>query len=293
MSEINPSENICALILGNAGCGKSTALASFASASQPMRVIDCDNRMKGILASKRFLGDSLNYIDKTDYSETESFESIEDELLILCKDVEDNKEKCKFKHLVLDSVTSLTAIFTEDSHIVKGMDRKAPGASLPKDQRGFRITGQVVHTTPADYEYNKTCFRKLFYKYFRHLNEYMNIWMSAWMVDLWGKDPKNPYGPAIQLPGRRINAPPSIAMELPGFFDEIWEFHKEDGPTVYDKPKYTVRFNSQSCKTAIENIALVQGPVELGERRFKEIFDEIVAGTWKQPEPPKRSSAAF
>jgi ABC-type dipeptide/oligopeptide/nickel transport system ATPase component len=280
LSELNPAENLCALVVGNAGCGKSTAVASFASASQPMYIFDCDNRIKGILASKRFLGDSLGYIEQSDFSVVDTFETIEDKLMEIARDVENNKEKCKYKHIVFDSVGSLSAIFTEDSQRLHGLKREA-GKKLPTDRDkpiGAKITGQVSHNVPQDYEYTKTCFRRLFYRYFRHINQHCNVWMSAWTMDRWGKDPKNPYGPDILLPGKKLNAPPSIASELPGYFDEIWEFDKREQLDVNSPAEHIVRFNTMLAKTAIENVATFKGPLTLTNRRFKEQFDQIVTG---------------
>ena len=70
LNDIKPSEGLKVLAVGKDGSGKSSALASFATKDEPMYVFDVDHRIRGILGSKEWLGDSWNYIDFDEYEAT-------------------------------------------------------------------------------------------------------------------------------------------------------------------------------------------------------------------------------
>src|SRR5205085_9386152 len=109
LNDIKPSEGLKVLAVGKDGSGKSSALASFATKDEPMYVFDVDHRIRGILGSKEWLGDSWNYIDFDEYDTRDGFTAIEKQFQIFYDKYE--KRQLKYKNIVVDSVGSLSEMF--------------------------------------------------------------------------------------------------------------------------------------------------------------------------------------
>ena len=275
LTDLNPSEGIVALIAGNAGSGKTSAIASFASREAPMYVFDCDHRIRGLMGSKEWLQDSIDYIDYDQYDTRDGFKSVEQQFQQFALKYE--KRELKYKNILIESVGSLAEMFLIDSLVQKGIK---PGADLSKlsaaDKKGLKITGNIAFPTPDDYHYGKRAFHILFYNYFTAFPK-CNIFLSVWTTDRWGKDPnaENPYAPDIQLPGKQILATNKIANELPGYFDEIYEFSKEETGGTANPVRFKVNFKSYLAKTCIPALNKA-GKIDITEKNFKNEFDKIL-----------------
>lgn len=275
VSDLEPSKNIVALAVGNAGGGKTSALASFANKDNPMYVFDIDHRIKGILGSKEWLGDSINYIDFDQFDTRDGFEKVERKFLELYEQHE--KRKLKYRTILVESLGSLSEMFLIDSQTKKGLAPNKDFTKLTKDElKGARITGQIAFPTPDDYHYGKRALHILFYHYFMAFTK-CNVFLSAWTTDKWGKDPNsdNPYAENIQLPGKVILATNKVANELPGYFDEIYEFTKEESGGKLNPVQFKVKFVSSLAKTCIPKLAKI-GSIDITKKNFKQEFDRIV-----------------
>lgn len=272
VTDLNPNQGIVALTCGHPGSGKTSAIASFASKEEPMYIFDCDHRIRGLLGSKEWLGDSFNYIDYDQYDTRDGFKSVEQQFEIFHQQQE--KRQLKYKNFLVESVGSLSRMFLMDSQYHKGIK---PGQDLDKikDRKGFNIRGNIAIPTVDDYKYGSNALHILFYNYFTAFPK-CNIFLSAWTTDRWGKDPnnENQYAPDILLPGKKMLATNNIASELPGYFDEVWEFEKEETGGTINPVKFKVKFTSFLAKTS--NPALTKtGQLDITGKNFKKEFDKI------------------
>ena len=267
LNDLKPTENFVALVAGKPGCGKTSAIASFASKDNPMYIFDVDHRIKGIEGSREFIGeDSWNNISFDQYDTRDGFKSIEKQFMIFADKYD--RRNLEFTNIVLESVGSLSEMFLVDSQTMKGLK---PGTDFSKikadDRKGARIVGQINFPTPDDYNYGKRAFHILFYHYFTHFTK-CNIFLSGWTTDRWVKDPnaESAYAPQI-VNGSMLLATNKIASELPGYFDEIWEFDKEDSGAATKPVLHSVKFRSGLAKTSIPQ--LPNGKVDITGKNFK------------------------
>ena len=273
--DYKPAEHLRVLAVGHPGSGKSSAIAAFATKEEPMYVFDVDHRLEGIGGSADWLGDNFKYIDYDEYDTRDGFKSIEQQFQMFYNAYE--KRDFKYKHIVIDSIASLSEMFYLDSLKQKGV---TPAKDLSKlssaEKKGLKIIGNVAFPTPDDYHYSKRAFHILFYNYFTAFPK-CNIFLSGWTTDRWGKDPNatNEYAPEILLSGKKLLATNKIAGEVPGYFGEVWEFDKEETGGAHNPVKFSVRFKSYIAKTTIPALNKA-GKVDITEKNFKQEFDKIL-----------------
>lgn len=273
--DLKPAEHLVALIVGNAGSGKTSAIASFATKEEPMYVFDIDHRIRGILGSADWLGESLNYIDYDNFDTRDGFKEVERQFELLHNKYE--KRDLKYKNILIESVGSLAEMFLIDSQRQKGI---TPARDLSKlsaaEKKGLKITGNISFPVPDDFHYGKRAFHILFYNYFTSFTK-CNIFLSGWTADRYGKDPNNEniYADPILLPGKQLLATNKLAAELPGYFDEVWEFEKFETGAASRPVGYKVKFNSYLAKTAIPALAKKK-ELEFTGKNFKQEFNKIV-----------------
>jgi hypothetical protein len=272
VNNLKPADNLVAMIVGNAGSGKTSAIASFASETEPMYVFDIDHRIKGILGSKEWLSGSLAHIDFDQYDTRDGFIEVERRFERFYNMYE--KRDLKYKSILIESVGSLAEMFLLDCQRNKGLIQGADLSKLPADKRkGTRIQGNIAFPVPDDYHYVKRAFHILFYNYFTAFPK-CNIFLSAWTTDRYGKDPENPYGENVMLPGKGLLATNKLASELPGYFDEIWEFTKEETGVSRQPVAYKVKFNSYLAKTSIPELARCVS-LDLTGKNFNQEFKRL------------------
>lgn len=270
LNDLKPTENFVALVVGKPGSGKTSAIASFASKDNPMYIFDIDHRIRGIQGSKEWLGeDAYNNITFDQYDTRDGFRSIEKQFMVFAERYD--KRQLEYKNIVLESVGSLSEMFLVDSQTMKGLKPGTDFSKLKDSQKtGARIVGQINFPTPDDYNYGKRAFHILFYHYFTHFTK-CNIFLSGWTADRWIKDPNadSPYAPQI-VSGTQLLATNKIASELPGYFDHVWEFDKQETGSAKSPIKYLVKFRSGMAKTSIPQLP---DDIDITGKNFKsELF---------------------
>jgi len=273
VSDLKPEEGIVALIVGHPGSGKTSAIASFASEEEPMYVFDCDHRIKGMLACEDWIGDSIKHIDYDQYDVRDGFKEVEAQFNVFYDQY--TSRKLKYKSFLVESVGSLSRMFLMDSLALKGAK---PGMDLSKLKvtKGLNIVGNIAIPSPDDYKYGSNALHVLFYNFFMAFPK-CNIFLSGWTTDRWGKDPNNPnpYANDILLPGKKLLATNNIASELPGYFDEIWEFEKEETGSKSNPVAFKCRFTSKLAKTCIKELNK-KGEIDFTGKNFKSVFQESI-----------------
>ena len=264
LADIKLDENIVALACGKGGSGKSTALASF---PKPIYIFDIEQRIKGILGSDIISDDDRSQIHFDQYDAKNGFKAIDEKLINfsqLC-----DKRELKFKTIIVESADALCEMLLVDSFNLKTGNK--PIATLkPGDTKGTNIIGNVAIPTPDDYKYVYTAFRKIYYNYFKYFKK-CNVILSAGTTPVWGPNPKekeNKYASDIVV-GRRIFVPNQLADMLPRWFDEVWEFNKEETGAKSDPLHFTVQFRSELAKTCFSKL-----PAQL-DITNKNFFNEV------------------
>jgi len=273
LNDLKPTENFVSLVVGKPGSGKTSAIASFTSKDSPTYIFDIDHRIKGLEGSREWLGqDVWDNLTFDQYDTRDGFRSIEKQFMVFAEKYD--KRNLEFKNLVIESVGSLSEMFLVDSQTMKGLKPGTDFSKLKGDQtRGARIVGNISFPTPDDYNYGKRAFHILFYHYFTHFTK-CNIFLSGWTADRWIKDPnaESVYAPQI-VSGTQLLATNKIASELPGYFDHIWEFDKEETGSAKNPLKYRVKFRSGMAKTTMPQIP---NEIDITGKNFKhELFQYL------------------
>jgi len=257
-------EGLRVLCLGKDGSGKSTAIASFADAQHPMYIFDIDHRINGIRGSNWLTQTSLPYIDYDQYDAADGFK------VIFAKfqefEAKNKKKELKYKNIVIDGVSSLLYMFYQDSLELK----KAA------NEKGIRKRGILEFLNPDDYMYGSRALRMFFYDFFPEFPK-VNFFMTGWTTDRYGKDPaaENAYAPDILLPGQKLLSTGKTAVEIPGYFDEVWQFDKEETAMTNSPTKFSVTFKSVIAKTTFPELNKARR-IDITEKSFKVELDRLL-----------------
>lgn len=248
VSSLEANTKTVGLFVGPSGAGKTCAIASFAEQG-PMYVFDFDGRMAGMLGQKSVLGEYFKNIEYDRYDISKGFLEVDKRLDVLVAQSQSNT--LKYKTIVLESLPTMVNSFMEMAVQLEGV--KAAG--LPS-----RLIGGVHMLSPQHYNWASRAFRDLVYNGIRRLSN-CNVIVSGWTVDQWGKrvikksdgtESVDEYGPK-EVIGRKILLTEKLAEEVPGYFDEIYEFDKQNTDLPSKPVKFVCKFRSTIAKTAHEN----------------------------------------
>jgi len=257
--ELKPKldKGFVALFVGRSGSGKDCAQWSFPG---PSYTFDIDNRIRGGLSSLAWLGkERISKVDFDFYNPKDGFEAIDNKGSIILIDAQ--QRKCKYKSIFVNSVGSLAAMLARDSLRLRGQEGKFEG----------KVRGKVKFLHPDDYNYVSTAFRILMFEWVMPLAEVgINVIFSAWVTNLWGKKQgSSDYAPSEVIGERLAGASQNLAEEIPGYFDEVYRFYKEENPIVSQGPKHFAEFTGGFAKSAL---GLPPGKFEITGKNFYEFL---------------------
>ncbi len=273
LNDLDKNDHFVALFLGKQGTGKDVAVASLAKkyieAKKKLLIWDIDQRARGILGAADFLDKSIldNIEVDQDFDVGKGYAGLEKKLELLL--AYQNSGQVRYGGLVIDSASTMQKMLLFDSIRLKGQQDSSKG----------RIRGTVKFTSPDDYLYASMAFQQFMYNGFKLLK--MDVVMSGWIVDRWGKDKseKNEYAANVVL-GSKMLATEKLAEEIPGCFDEVYVFGKEDTGISSRPLKYYVEFESDVAKTARPKLKN-KGQVDLTNKNFIDVYTSLINGTYK------------
>lgn len=236
------------LFVGPTKSGKTVAACSFPG---PIKVLDFDGRIRGILGAPWIKKDQIEYDyypPRVGLNEQPTYQKINQDLealLVMCK-----TGKNRFKTLILDSLTSQTfALLCDAVALTKGKMIGSQKMAGPEDY-GFEATGT----------YNIMAFLRSL--------PIPNIIVSAHVIDRYGKaDPNDPYSERIVI-GEKLSLRDKIGENIGIYFDHTFRFDKEMNR---DKEKFTVQFRSEIASTSYA--ALPGGKVDVSGKDF---YNEVL-----------------
>jgi len=245
------------LFVGRSGSGKTNAEVSFPG---PSYTADFDNRMRGAISARAWLGDErFKQIDFDFFNPSDGFSAYDDKLGNLLESTQ--KRSGKYNTLNTDSVGALINCLALDSQRLRGINKEFSG----------KTRGKVHFLHHDDYNYVSTALRLIMFDRIFPLNKLgINTIFSAWVSDKWGKNPqaKSDYEPSIVI-GERILGPGNVVEEFTGYFDEQYYFRKESLGIEGIAPKYTVEFNGAFAKSAL---GLPPGKFDITGKNFYEFW---------------------
>lgn len=208
--DIRDDSRFVGLFIGRSGSGKSAAAYSF---PKPMKIFDLDGRIRGGL---------VPWIDRKDIDfeyfppytgEGETvFNKLNEQfklLLIQCR-----SGLCKYKTLVLDSITHETISFLLDA------------IPLTHTKGKGRHIGPLMMGGPQDYGFQSTGTHQVL-AFLKSL-PIPNIIVTAHTVNKWGKPPGSDEYTENVIIGEQLALTDKLAEAIPTYFDHIFKFEKAD-----------------------------------------------------------------
>lgn len=243
------------LFIGPSGSGKTVAECSFPG---PIKVLDFDGRIRGILGAPWIDKSQIEY----DYYPPRisgdgkpTYERINQDLEALLVMVSTNK--CPYKTIILDSITSQTFAMLCDA---VPLTHKGDSGSKGKKIGTLNMAG------PEDYGFEATATYNLM-AFLRSLP--LNILVSAHIIDRYGKaDPNDKYSERV-IVGEKLSIRDKIGENIQIYFDHVFRFSKSDNGL-----KYTVQFRGDLARTSFEK--LPNGSIDItGKNFYKAMMEQV------------------
>lgn len=255
LENLTPESKYFALFVGDSGSGKKAAACSF---PKPMRYFDFDGRVRGLLGAPWV---ERKGIDHTYYPpKSGSLQATQTVFERLNKDLEIIYINCQtgqnqFKTLYIGSLTGEAFAFLMDAipltHGVRSDGKKAG-----------RTLGPLRMTSPDDFNFQSTGIHQCM-AFLKSL-PIPNIIVAGHTVPVYKKeDPENPYSSSIQV-GTKLSLTEKLSAAIPGYFDNIVEFKKEEG--AGGQNNHYCRFKGGIARSTM--VTLPDGWVDITNKNF-------------------------
>lgn len=233
-SFLKPDSRIHALLIGPSGVGKTAAAASFPGYTV---ILDFDDRAKGAILGCDFLDEKrtkgeieiiriLPYNGKIPQGIKEVYTVLES--------LDTRVSKKEIQNVIVDSTTSMKKYFLNES-INNGIGVKhhsLAGVELGQKQ---------------DYNYATVCMQNVIYQNLKTFP--CNLFISSHIKDKIVASPTTEDPDRTIVMGQTITAPGQLAIEMPTWFDEVWEFEL-DATIRSQTPRRYVMFQSMFGHTS-------------------------------------------
>ena len=252
-SYLEPDRRIHALLIGPSGSGKTAAALSFPGRTH---ILDFDDRAKGPLLGCKWLQEKrlsgeveinriLRYTDKKANGYNEVFRELES--------LDTRVSKNEVENVILDSTTSMRKFFVDESRDGIG------------EVRHHKI-GQVELSQKQDYNYAATAITNVIYQNLKTFK--CNVFISTHFRDKLIASPTPEEPDRVVSAGQTITVPGQLQVEVPSWFDEVWEFQVDD--TIKSSPpRRFVVFQSAFAHTSFQ---LDKHRLEITDRSLYEIL---------------------
>lgn len=244
-SMLTLTRRIHSLLIGPSGVGKSGAAMSFPG---KFAVLDWDDRAKGPLFGCKFLEkrriDGDYQIERIQPWKGTTAVGLAQVYPIL--DALDQKvSKGEIENVLLDSTTSMRRFFVNDS-INRDLATSGRSSSLSHFKIGEAILGQK-----QDHNYAAQCMLNIIYDNLKTFN--CNVFVSTHLKDKTIASPTQEDPERIITVGQTITAPGQLTIEIPSWFDEVWEF-EIDASVNSSPPRRFVTFQGKFAHTSFGDL---------------------------------------
>ena len=266
--DLDTYDKFIGLFVGRSGGGKTCAIASIAKRdlerNKKTLLIDIDKRGRGMLGLRDVLGDKVlqNIEVKQDIDASAGFAKLDEHLELLI--AYQNSNNMKYGSIIYEGISTMHKMFLYDSMRLRG----TTGGFKGKER------GKVKFLHPDDYNYASMAFHQLMYNGWMKLS--CNVIVSGWIVDKWGKPAGegNEYAES-EVVGHKLLATDKFSEEIPGYFDEIYLFEKEETGASARPLRYTVAFEGCLAKTSREALK-GRGKVDITNKLFFDEYEKLI-----------------
>lgn len=244
-ANLQPDRRIHALLIGPSGSGKTAAAASFPGKTF---ILDFDDRAKGPLLGCEFLQERvrsgeieiermLPWIDQKANGLADIYRVLDSVDLRVTKGEIDN--------VIVDSTTAMRRFFVNES-----INRELKTSGKANTLAHYKI-GEVKLGQKQDHNYAAHCMLNLIYENLKTFR--CNLFVSTHLKDKTIAAPTQEDPERVIVVGQTITAPGQLTIEIPSWFDEVWEF-EIDAAIKSQVPRRFVVFQSQLAHTALRNL---------------------------------------
>jgi len=238
-NQLVPDRRIHALLIGPSGSGKTAAACCFPGKTF---ILDFDDRAKGPINGCTFLQEKV----KSGQIEIETILPWKGQRATTIKDIYtileilDNRiTKGEVENVILDSTTALRRLFVNEA------------TNSDKTNIKHHIIIDVKVSQKQDYLYAATAMSNIIYDNLKTFR--CNLFISTHLKDKVIASPTQEDPERVIVVGQSITAPGQLAVEIPSWFDETWEF-EIDASIKSKPPERFVVFQGLFAKTSMRNI---------------------------------------
>ncbi len=244
LNQIQPDRRVHALLVGPGGAGKTAAAASFPGKTF---ILDFDDRAKGVMGCP-FLQEKIN----SGEIEVETILPWQGKTVVGLQQVYNILElldirvtKGEIQNVICDSTTAMRRFFINDS-INRELKTSGKASSLAHFKIGEAILGQK-----QDHNYAATCMLNVLYDNLKTFR--CNLFVSTHIKDKVIAAPTQEDPERTIVVGETITAPGQLAVEIPTWFDEVWEFELDTVNKALP-PKRFVIFQGKWARTTLHGL---------------------------------------
>ena len=225
------------LFVGRSGSGKSTQSSKWGK--PPRFMFDFDNRIQSIAgADVEFYQPAIGSgWDKVDPTLTKLLQAAK-------------KDQYPYNVTIMSSVTASVRLMTKDA--------------IANEDSGIMKRGRLKIPGLRQYLYRAEALQQL---YFDNILTFPgDKIIEAHLVDEFDENMK-------KTGNEKILAPGNFGQELPGYFNEIWQFEKESSTNASAPRKYMVYFDNRGeSRSAIPKLREVQQLDITGKNLYEEVM---------------------
>lgn len=260
LNQIAPDRRVHCLLVAPSGAGKTCIGAGFPGKTF---ILDWDDRAKGVMGCP-WLQPKI----KSGQIEVEtilpwrgqSAVGIEEVYGIL-EPLDQRITKGEIENVIIDSTTSMRRFFVNAS-INRGLKTSGKGSTLAH----FKI-GEVNLGGKPDHNYAATCMLNVIYDNAKTWR--CNVFLSTHIKDKVRSAPTQDDPDRTIVEGETITAPGQLTVEIPSWFDEVWEIQLDATNLALPPKRYAV-FSGKWARTTL--VGLPNHRIDI---TGKNLYDEI------------------
>ena len=264
LTDISPTGRFFGMLVAEPRVGKTCAAISFPT---PGLLLDIDMNVRGALVSEHWLGrDHLNGWDIETCAPDKGFTGLE-KILEKVK-FELDLKACKYKTIVLDSVSTLARMLITDALKISDRD---PRTNKEVPVIKSNIIGTLHLPGPGHFRYEQEAIAQII-SYLKGFP--INVVFTGHIIDKYGKPPgtDNPYVENVVV-GEKLSLRDKVNVNVLQNFTEIYKFKKVMSA---GKLHHSVYFQDGDIACTVHRYKLPTTPIDITEKSFYETWTNLL-----------------
>lgn len=232
------------LFVGPSGDGKKCAAISFNKLGS-LKYLDFDMRIDGAYGAKDWVNfDGIDYESYPPKASVTLFERLNKDLEELYQSLRVNQ--CKYKTLVLGSITGVAAGLLADSLNITSTNVGGGKREIS------RMLGPLKIATMENYKFINNGVKGVM-SFLQSLP--INIIVLAHTVPIWDSEDENDPYSEKKVVGHKLNLSDNLGAEVPSKFSNVFRFERKiTGAGAMTKTQFNVEFRGQFAKTTFTEL---------------------------------------